>query len=185
MGYACPVCETPQADGEHLANHLAMIAMLHGDAHEAWLDEHAPGWESSSPAELAERVVPHAPEREYPEHFEDTTGGAVQGHGGTHGHGGAHGGTHGHGGDPADGRLEDAIARQSGYGRDPGLTGDAAEIYAEARELTERMADEPPADPDETDDAEDPGEGGDDGGDGPRTDLDSAETPTDEEDETE
>ena len=74
MGYACPVCETPQRDGEHLANHLAFTAMLHGDEHEAWLDERAPGWGEERPAELAERVTPHATETEYDEVFEDTVG---------------------------------------------------------------------------------------------------------------
>lgn len=66
MGYACPVCETPQPDGEHLAHHLAFTAMLHGDEHESWLEEHAPGWGESGPQELAETVVEHAPETELP-----------------------------------------------------------------------------------------------------------------------
>ncbi|RAW45108.1 hypothetical protein DQW50_10720 [Halorubrum sp. 48-1-W] len=73
MGYACPVCATPQRDGEHLAHHLAFTAMLHGDDHEAWLDDHAPGWETADPAGLAEDVVDHAEPAEYHEVFEDTT----------------------------------------------------------------------------------------------------------------
>ena len=72
MGYACPVCSTPQRDGEHLANHLAFTAMLRADEHEAWLDEHAPGWGEERPADLADRVTPHAAETEYDEVFEDT-----------------------------------------------------------------------------------------------------------------
>ena len=32
MGYECPVCATEEADGEHLANHLALQALVHGDA---------------------------------------------------------------------------------------------------------------------------------------------------------
>lgn len=74
MGYACPVCETPQRDGEHLANHLAFTAMLHGDAHETWLDEHAPDWSEEGAAELAPVVVEFADEAAYEEVFEDTTG---------------------------------------------------------------------------------------------------------------
>ena len=57
MGYACPVCSVPHADAEHLANHLAFTAMLHGDDHEAWLDEHVPGWGSSNPAELGPTIA--------------------------------------------------------------------------------------------------------------------------------
>ena len=73
MGYACPVCETPQMDAEHLANHLAFTAMLGDDAHEAWLDEHAPGWADQGEAELSERVVEYAESEEFPQVFEDTT----------------------------------------------------------------------------------------------------------------
>ncbi len=73
MGYACPVCATPQRDGEHLAHHLAFTAMLHGEDHEVWLDEHAPEWETADPAGLAEAVTPHADSAEYHEVFADTT----------------------------------------------------------------------------------------------------------------
>ncbi|MGQ3329101.1 DUF5810 domain-containing protein [Halorubrum sp. FL23] len=72
MGYACPVCETPQRDGEHLAHHLAFTAMLHGGDHEAWLDDHAPDWGDREPAGLAAEVTPHAEAAEYHEVFEDT-----------------------------------------------------------------------------------------------------------------
>lgn len=92
MGYACPVCEQPQADGEHLANHLAFAAMLHGDAHEAWLDERVPGWADREPAELASEVVEHAEETDHEAVFDDETGdrpdvdvGHTPGH--THRHG--------------------------------------------------------------------------------------------------
>jgi hypothetical protein len=74
MGYACPVCETPQADAKHLANHLAFTAMVRGGDHGAWLDEHLPGWEEAGEAELADRVVAFADEEEYPQVFEDTVG---------------------------------------------------------------------------------------------------------------
>ena len=67
MGYSCPVCETPQHDSEHLANHLAMTAMLHEDDHEAWLDDHVEGWGEFTPPELGKRVVDAAEEVDYDE----------------------------------------------------------------------------------------------------------------------
>lgn len=67
MGYSCPVCETPQHDSEHLANHLAMTAMLHEDDHEAWLDDHVEGWGELTPPELGKRVVDAAEEVDYDE----------------------------------------------------------------------------------------------------------------------
>jgi hypothetical protein len=76
MGYACPVCETPQADAGHLANHLAITAIARGGDHEAWLDEHVPDWADRDEAGLADAVVDHAPEAEYPTVFEDATDGA-------------------------------------------------------------------------------------------------------------
>ncbi|WP_128903834.1 DUF5810 domain-containing protein [Halorubrum amylolyticum] len=72
MGYACPVCDTPQRDGEHLAHHLAFTAMLHGGDHEAWLDDRVPDWSDREPAGLAAEVTPHAEDAEYHEVFEDT-----------------------------------------------------------------------------------------------------------------
>ncbi|EMA67152.1 DUF5810 domain-containing protein [Halorubrum kocurii] len=72
MGYACPVCETPQRDGEHLAHHLAFTAMLHGGDHETWLDDRVPDWSDREPAGLAAEVTPHAEDAEYHEVFEDT-----------------------------------------------------------------------------------------------------------------
>ena len=79
MGYACPVCDAPQADAEHLANHLAFTAMLHGDDHAEFLDARVDGWEDKTPPELAIEVLPHADEAEYDEVFEDTTDGAGMG----------------------------------------------------------------------------------------------------------
>ncbi len=74
MGYPCPVCDLPQHDAEHLANHLAMTALTHGDAHEDWLDETVPGWSEESPETLGDRVVPHAEAVPHETVFEDTTG---------------------------------------------------------------------------------------------------------------
>lgn len=64
MGYACPVCEAPQADAEHLANHLAFTAILRGEEHEVWLDDHVPDWSEQSPETLGPVVVDHAEEVE-------------------------------------------------------------------------------------------------------------------------
>jgi len=75
MGYACPVCEAPEADGEHLANHLAFTAMLHGGDHEAWLDGHVPDWDGLDPDALAAEVVEFADAVDHDTVFEDTTGG--------------------------------------------------------------------------------------------------------------
>ncbi len=125
MGFACPVCETPQSDGEHLANHLAFAAILGDDDHETWLDEHAPGWNEQGPDELAPRVTKHAPEEEYPQVFEDTVP--------DHQHGQDH--QHGHG-------FETELQQAGGYGRDAAMGSDAQSILNEARQMTERMLDE-------------------------------------------
>ncbi|MFC5134440.1 MULTISPECIES: DUF5810 domain-containing protein [Haloferacaceae] len=143
MGYACPVCATPQRDGEHLAHHLAFTAMLHGDDHEAWLDDHAPDWQTADPGELAEDVVDHADPAEYHEVFEDTTdrgrpnldagmgGGRGQGaRGHSHGHDHAHDHGPGHG--------HDAHGDAAASGSDP-TDPETAAALEEARELTRRM----------------------------------------------
>jgi len=125
MAYRCPVCDTPQVDAEHLANHLAFTAVIRGDGHEDWLDEHAPGWGEENPGTLAPKVDEAVPEVEVPafdEAHED----------------------HGHGG-----RLEDELAQGGGH-RGPGAgdapaggrgdrTDEAAGVMEEARRLTERM----------------------------------------------
>lgn len=60
MGYACPVCEEPQVDAEHLANHLAFVAIIHGDDHESWLDERVEDWGAMDPETLGPLVADHA-----------------------------------------------------------------------------------------------------------------------------
>jgi len=158
MGYACPVCGDPQADGEHLANHLAFTAMLGDDDHEAWLDDHAPDWADSDPGELAAIATDHAEEREFPQVFEDTT----RDHGG-HGHDHAHGhgqGGHDHGHDQG-GQGPDipADVAPDGMGDpadlDDGDT-DPSDVLAEARELTrQRRAGGTEGDDEETDASDD------------------------------
>lgn len=59
MGYECPVCETPQPDAEHLANHLAFTGMLGDEAHETWLDERVPDWAERDPAGLGDALTDH------------------------------------------------------------------------------------------------------------------------------
>ncbi|WP_128477316.1 DUF5810 domain-containing protein [Halorussus pelagicus] len=133
MGYACPVCETPQSDAEHLANHLAFTAMLGDDDHEAWLDDHAPGWNEDGEDELAERIEEYAKEVGFPQVFEDTT----------HDH------DHGHD------HFEDELERANSQGRGSmassaragasgaaALDGDAQSILQEAQEMTEQMLDD-------------------------------------------
>jgi len=134
MGYACPVCGDPQSDGEHLANHLAFTAML-GDAdHEDWLDEHAPEWGDTDPAELATRVTDHADQREFPQVFEDTTG---DGHDHEHD-------SHGHGQSDLQGGFDRGVTPDDIA--DPAASFDStdgdsesvpSDVLAEARELTQ------------------------------------------------
>ena len=140
MGYECPVCGVPQADAKHLANHLAFTAVIHeGDEHEVWLDDHVPGWGERGERELAEAVVEHADDADYPQVFEDTVGGEGEhqrdeersgklfedDHGHTHGH--DHGG-------------HDHAGGQGGIGErgpDPStLDPEARAVVEEAQELT-------------------------------------------------
>jgi hypothetical protein len=114
-GYACPVCDAPQADIGHLANHLAFTAMLRDDGHGDWLDERVPDWADRGEADLAAELGEHADDLEkqdYPQVFEDTTdadgeapgrdapaerSGALFDDGGSHQHGGGHDHQHGQG----------------------------------------------------------------------------------------
>jgi len=150
MAYRCPVCDNPETDAEHLANHLAFTAVIRGDDHEGWLDEHVPGWGEENPETLAPKVAEVVPDVSIPEFDDD-------GHGG-HDHGTS---------------LEDELAKQGSH-RGPGAAGagdaggapaggrgdlseEAAGVMQEARELTEAMYgldddgdDAPEEDPDGT-----------------------------------
>ena len=148
MGYACPVCDTPQRDGEHLAHHLAFTAMLHGGDHADWLDERVDDWSDREPAELAAEVTPHAADAEYEEVFEDTvprdrpdvgmgSGGGAAGHD----HGAGH--DHAHVPDPDPDAVDDPAV---------------AEALREAREMTREARAETP-DSDTPADAEAPADG--------------------------
>ncbi|WP_049903969.1 DUF5810 domain-containing protein [Halococcus agarilyticus] len=148
MGYACPVCETPQADARHLANHLAFTALLGDDDHEAWLDEHAPDWADAGEDDLADRVTEYAESAEFPQVFEDTTG-------------------HDHraGDNPRPGELfeegsaEEELSRTRGPGAHGGaeLDAETAAAVEEAREMARRANGDDAADGDDTteDDATD------------------------------
>lgn len=160
MGYACPVCETPQADARHLANHLAFTALLGDDDHEAWLDDHAPDWADAGEDDLADRVTAHAESVEFPQVFEDTTGHDHRDHDSD---------------DPRPGELfeegnaEEKLSRTRGPGTrgGGGLDAETAAAIEEAREMA-RRADEGDGDAEGGDDAIETGgaAGGDDTADG-------------------
>ncbi|SFR30609.1 MULTISPECIES: DUF5810 domain-containing protein [Halorubrum] len=161
MGYACPVCDTPQRDGEHLAHHLAFTAMLHGGDHESWLDERVDDWSEREPTALAAEVTPHAEDAEYDEVFEDTVprgrpdvgmGSGGEAASSDHGHDHGRGSAHDHGADPDP--APDAGVPDPDAVDDPTV----AEALREARELTrEGAADDGDAGAeDEADDADAP-----------------------------
>ena len=138
MGYSCPVCEDPQADGVHLANHLAFTAMVRGGDHEAYLDEHVPGWAELSEDELAAELGDVAEETEYPQVFEDTTeDGHDHGHAGhgAHDHGSGH---HDHGGSAGRGGPGDDPLPSGTSVPEPSQDDETEEILREARELTRK-----------------------------------------------
>ena len=164
MGYACPVCEVPQQDGHHLANHLAFTALLRGGDHETWLADHVPDWEACDPETLAERVTELADSAEYDAVFEDTTDEdrpPVQ-QDAPHDHAGHSHARHDHGGHDH--------ARQGGAGHSHGAHGgsgvggpaagadDLRSVVSEARELTRQMY-EGSGDGDETGGADDSPDG--------------------------
>ncbi|MFB6268496.1 MAG: DUF5810 domain-containing protein [Halobacterium sp.] len=124
MGYECPVCGAEEADGEHLANHLAFTALVRGGDHEAFLDEHVPDWEERDPESLAPDVTPHATETDAEPVSEP------------HGH-------HGHGHD-----HEMPAVERAGQAD---LSGEAAAVLEEAQELTEAMLDSDVASPEPAD----------------------------------
>ncbi|WP_336001644.1 DUF5810 domain-containing protein [Halorientalis halophila] len=128
MGYACPVCGDPQADAEHLANHLAFTALLGDDDHEAWLDEHAPDWDQADADALAATVTDHAEETEFPQVFEDTTG---------HDHQHAH--DHERSGALFDDESPAVECARERAGQVGGQDAVDDEVLEEARELTRQM----------------------------------------------
>lgn len=130
MGYECPVCEIPQADGGHLANHMAFTALIHTDEHEEWLDENVPDWSDLGEDELADAVVAYTDETEFPQVFEDTTE------------------THQHDHDERSGQLFDEETgrkrgRQQQIGNQPAALGaEAQSILQEAQRMTEERLDD-------------------------------------------
>lgn len=115
MGYECPVCTTEEADGEHLANHLAFTALIRGGEHETWLDEHTPNWAERDPDELASELTEYATETE-------TEPTSVPQH-------------HTHGTSPPDGHG----ATQVDHTDRGDHSGDTADILAEAKAMTRQM----------------------------------------------
>jgi len=116
MAYLCPVCEEPQVDAGHLANHVAFTAVIRGGAHENWLDEHVPGWGENDEDKLAERLL-DLDSVEATDHPIDASDDQDGGHGHQH--------------EPAVGR---GPVRDSG-----GLDADAQRILDDAQELTRQM----------------------------------------------
>lgn len=133
MGYECPVCEVPQSDGGHLANHMAFTALIHGDEHEKWLDENVSDWSDLGEDELADAVAAHTDEAEFPQVFEDTTG--------KHGH------DHDH---ERSGQLFDESSttrtkrgrQQQVDNQSASLDAEAQSILEEARRMTEKRLDD-------------------------------------------
>ncbi|MFT4880793.1 MAG: hypothetical protein ACI9CA_000357 [Natronomonas sp.] len=152
MGYACPVCEDPQSDATHLANHLAFTAMLRGGEHGEWLDDHVPGWGNLDETELGERVADHAETVEFPQVFEDTTD-----------RGPGHEHTGGHTAHTDSGDLPAGAEALEGETVDEA----AREAIAEAREMTRKRRER--ADISETDGETGPDTGGGDDGTGAET----------------
>ncbi|WP_128223866.1 DUF5810 domain-containing protein [Halobacteriaceae archaeon SHR40] len=144
MGFSCPVCDDPQADGVHLANHLAITALTRGGDHEAWLDEHVPEWANLSEEELAEQVQEMAEDADYPQVFEDTTTGhehTNHDHAGEHGHGDAT-------------EYGTADLPQGGDMLADDLDGGTEDVIREAMEMTrQRTSDDAPAES-ETEDSD-------------------------------
>jgi hypothetical protein len=118
MGYACPVCADPQADAAHLANHLAFTALLRGGDHEAWLDDHVPDWADRDEEALGEAVASHVEETDFPQVFADTTE------------------SHDHAETLPEGVRTGESAGDLTEAAGGDLDGEAADVLAEARELT-------------------------------------------------
>ncbi|MBX0322860.1 hypothetical protein EGH21_07430 [Halomicroarcula sp. F13] len=131
MGYACPVCGDPQSDAGHLANHLAFTALTGGDDHETWLDDTVDDWGQMGESELAEAVVDHAEETEFPQVFEES---GLDDH--DHDHGDGH-----------DRAPTSDLPPGADSQRGRSMSDDDREVLAEARDLTREMLD------DEADDA--------------------------------
>lgn len=129
MGFACPVCETPQMDATHLANHLAFTALLGDKAHEEWLDDHVPEWEGLDESALSERVADHAKEAAFPQVFEDTTGDSEHDESPTERSGALFQDDHAHG----------HAGHDHGRGTPPQHDAETEEVLEEARELTQKM----------------------------------------------
>lgn len=138
MAYACPVCDEPQIDSAHLANHVAFTAITGDDAHEEWLDANVEEWGQLGEAELGEIVVEHAEETEFPVDM-DATEASAAGHDHSHGH--DHGHQHSHGAGQGSGRGHDTDIPPTSMPTGD-LDDDAEDVLAEARELTRQMADD-------------------------------------------
>jgi len=119
MAYGCPVCEEPQVDASHLANHLAFTAVIRSGDHEDWLDEHAPGWGENDEDTLTDRLLDLDEVAEI-DHPIDASEGGPDEHTHDHGH------------------RNPAVDSRASRG-DAALDADAQRILDEAQELTRQM----------------------------------------------
>lgn len=117
-GYRCPVCDEPQLDASHLADHVALTAVLGDDAHEAYLDETVPGW-AERETEAVAAALAEAVEPVEIEGLED-----------------GHDHDHGHGHEPARPDVAGTTPAARG-GRD--LDPETRAVLEEARDLTREM----------------------------------------------
>ncbi|AGN01180.1 hypothetical protein L593_06155 [Salinarchaeum sp. Harcht-Bsk1] len=161
MAYACPVCETLAPDGEHLAHHLAIVAMTRGGDHERWLDDHAAGWREEGPEALAATATEYAETVEH--ELADESAGEHPDVGHDHGQTGGAG-------------HADRVSQIGGAEPPAADNEETAAVLAEAREITQRMLGEDEASGSEKPNGETSGneENDDERGEGP------AETDTDE-----
>jgi hypothetical protein len=144
MGYRCPVCGSPQQDDEHLANHLAMTAMLHGEDHEAWLDDRVAKWGEYTPPELAAEIVDDAEAIDYAEATAEDAAVDIPTAAG-HDHEHDHAGTH-----STEGLADPAEVPDSGF-----IDEAAEQAVAEAREMTRKRRENLADSDDDADDADD------------------------------
>ncbi|RRJ29165.1 DUF5810 domain-containing protein [Halocatena pleomorpha] len=130
MGYECPVCGIPQADGGHLANHMAFTALVHEDDHEAWLDETVSEWSEMGETELSEVLIERAADADFPQVFEDTT---------------TEGGHHEHDHERSGALFDDDVESPRGQHHridSPALDGEAQAVLEEAQRLTKARLDD-------------------------------------------
>lgn len=96
--------------------------MIRSEEHAAWLDDHVEGWKELRPPELARDVITHVPEEDLPDELETEAS---------------------HDNQSARERGRGAVSERQRDAKDSEeLTGEAAEVMAEARAMTQEMHDQ-------------------------------------------